>query len=113
MLYNIRMGTTQVGNLFKKSILRNLDGRIREMRDDANGGWIIKNYQIVNHERWDELVKIEEDKKKAAQAQSLGVVPAPEILEQRSATPSKIQELETRMNEQDKKLDTIISLLKK
>ena len=112
MLYNIFMAT-QVGTLFKKSILRDMSGRIREMRDDAHGGWIIKNYQVVNQQRWDELVKIEEDKKKAAQAQAHAVAPKQEIIEQRATTPSKLQELETRINEQDKKLDTIISLLKK
>ena len=104
---------TQVGTLFKKSILRDMSGRIREMRDDTHGGWIIKNYQVVNQQRWDELVKIEEDKKKAAQAQAHAVAPKQEIIEQRATTPSKLQELETRINEQDKKLDTIISLLKK
>jgi len=92
--------------------MRDLSGNIREWRDEANGGWIIQNYQIVNQERYNEELKKQEDKAKAATAQSQAVVSAVPV-EQRNAPPGKVEELEKRINDQDKKLDKILDLLKK
>lgn len=104
--------STVVGTLYRKSVMRDLSGNIRNWRDEANGGWIIHNYQVVNQERYNEELKKEEDKRSAATAQSQAVVASVPI-EQRNAPPGKVEELEKRINEQDKKLDKILELLNK
>lgn len=110
------MGNIVVGTLYRKSIRRNLKGDIIDWRDDANGGWIIRGGQIINQARIDELAKIEEDKKRAATAESHAVQAPPEVIEQRMGNPSvsntKIEALEKRLNDQDTKLDAILEALK-
>jgi dihydroorotate dehydrogenase len=57
-----------VGQLHKKKIVRNMSGEIVDLLDETDGGWIIKNKQVVNQEKYDELVRKEEDRKEAAKA---------------------------------------------
>lgn len=106
------------GHLYKKRIVRNTAGQIIDWQDEANGGWIIRKGQIVNQERYDEWKKQEEDKKIAAQAilnQKVDpnapdrTVTAKEAVEQQN----KQQELEQRIDAQDKKLDAILEALSK
>lgn len=88
-----------------------MNGNIINMIDELNGGWIVRNRQIVNQTRWDELQKIEQDKREAAKAASLAVnnPQAPD----RTAAPSKVDSLEQRVNGLDAKLDQILNALKK
>ena len=90
--------------------MRDLSGNIRNLRDEADGGWIIRNYQIVNQAKMDEMAKKEADRALAAQAPSLAVVSsvAPD---ERNAKPWKIEELEKRIDSQDAKLDAILAAL--
>jgi hypothetical protein len=103
--------SVQVGNLHLKSIVRDLNGQIINLRDDSNGGWIIRNRQIVNPERWEELQKIERDKQEAAKAITLQKVEknAPD----RNTAPSKVDALEKRVEGMESKLDLILAALKK
>ena len=106
------MGNVTAGTLYKKIIRRDLSGNIIDFRDDANGGWIIRDRQIINQARIDEMAKIEEDKRKAATAEALAVQAPPEVVEQRlGIPPSKMKELEERINSQDAKLDAILLAL--
>lgn len=88
-----------------------MNGNIINMIDELNGGWIIRNRQVVNQARWDELQKIEQDKREAAKAASLAInnPNAPD----RTASPSKVDALEQRVNGLDAKLDQILNALKK
>lgn len=97
--------------MMKKSIVKDMNGNIINMMDELNGGWIVRNRQIVNPTRWAELQKIEQDKREAAKAASLAVnnPQAPD----RTATPSKVDALEQRVNGLDAKLDQILNALKK
>ena len=110
------MGNIVAGTLYKKMIRRDLSGNIIDFRDDANGGWIIRDRQIINQARIDELAKIEEDKRKASTAEANAIQAPPEVVEQRLGNPSvsnaKIDALEKRINSQDAKLDAILLALK-
>lgn len=105
--------TTQVGNLYRKRTVRRLSGQIIDMVDEANGGKIISNGNVVNQERYEELQKIEEDKKLAALAMTQAVSAPAHVEAQRTSQPGKIEELEKRLNAQDEKLDAILAALKK
>lgn len=112
--YTIFMaGNIQVGTLYRKSILRDLSGNIINLRDDADGGWIIQNRRVVNQEKLDELAKKEEDKRLAAQAESMAVQAPVQKVEERSGNPSKMKELEEKVSGMESKLDAILSALKK
>lgn len=105
--------TVKVGHLFKKRTIRNLDGSIRLLQDDTMGGTIVRNGQVINEEAMKVLVAKEEDRKTAAQALTVSYDAPEEVRETRTATPSKIQELENRITAQDSKLDAILAALKK
>lgn len=103
--------STQVGNLYRKSILRDLNGNVRNWLDETDGGWIIKDYQVVNQEKYNEHLKKEEDRKLAARAQAEGVAVPQAVAENRAVPPSKLEEFEKRLNNQDEKLDKILEAL--
>lgn len=97
--------------LYKKRTIRNLSGEIIELLDEANGGYIIRNKQIVNPERWEELQKIERDKIEAAKAITQQV--SSPNAEARTSSPSKVDNLEKRVDGLDSKLDKILKALNK
>jgi len=105
------MAGVQVGQLFRKRTVRNLDGSIRDMVDEADGGVIIANGRVVNQAKIDELAKIEEDRRTAAQAQTQQAA-APHIAE-RNAAPSRVEELEKKVEDMGDKLDRILKALDK
>lgn len=110
------MGVQIADRLSRKIILRDLSGNIRNWRDDEHGGWIIRDYQVVNQARIDELAKIEEDRRKAATAEANAIQAPPEVIEQRqgnASTPSKMKELEDKVVGMESKLDAILLALKK
>lgn len=107
------MGTVNVGHLFRKRTVRNLAGQIVDMTDEANGGVIIAKGNIVNHERFAEIKKVEDDKKIAAQAISQQVSAPVAVVEDRTVAPSKTQELEKRMDSMEGNIGEILKLLQK
>jgi seryl-tRNA synthetase len=109
--------TVRVANhLAKKRVVRNMGGQIIDMFDETNGGWIIQKGRIVNKERWDELQKIEQDRREAAKAITFQKVDnnAPDrnvTMQEAVKNQSKMEELETRLNKQDEKLDAILKAI--
>lgn len=99
------------GHMARKSTVRDLNGNIINMIDESDGGWIIRNRQVVNQEKYQELLKKEEDKKLAAQAIIHQKVDdnAPD----RTVAPSKVEALEKRVEDMDSKLDAILKAIKK
>jgi len=123
----------QVGQLFRKRTVRNLDGSIRELSDEANGGVIISNGRVVNQERINEMARIEQDKANAGQA-SAHQVESPNVAQRTGEkpvdtivphtpppvtppTPEVVPEpkpdLEKRVDDMDTKLDAILKALNK
>ncbi len=100
----------------RKMVVRDLQGNIRDMRDDTSGGWIVRSGQVVNKEKWDELQKIEQDKKDAAlaftKAQEAQGMVTQEILAARAGAPSMTAELEKRVDKLEGGIEEILSLLK-
>jgi hypothetical protein len=94
-----------------KRIVRNTAGDIIDWLDEEHGGWIIRKGVVVNQEFIDEMRKKEEDRKIAARAQAEQITnpTAPD----RTAAPSKLDELEKRIDSQDAKLDAILAALSK
>lgn len=103
----------QVGHLYRKRTVRNLRGQIIDMVDETDGGVIISKGNIVNQAKIDEIKKKEDDRKVAARAEAEAVSVPQHVAEERSSSPSKMQQLEERINAQDAKLDAILSALKK
>ena len=99
------------GHLYRKRTVRSLSGNIIDMSDEANGGVIISKGRVVNQEYVDELARKEADRKLAgkAMAEQVTIPDAPD----RTAPPSRIDELEKRINSQDAKLDAILAALNK
>lgn len=107
------MGAINVGHLYRKRTVRKLDGTIYDLVDEADGGVIISKGRVVNQERINEMAKKEMDRKTAATAQTQQVAAPVEKVEERAVAPSKMQELEKRIDLQDAKLDAILAALKK
>lgn len=116
-MYNKDTMTVKVSShLAKKRIVRSTSGQIIDMFDETNGGWIIQKGHIVNKERWDELMRIEQDKRDAAKAVAFQKVDpgAPDrtvTAQEAIKNQSKMEELETRLNKQDEKLDAILKAI--
>lgn len=127
-------------NLRRKSILRDTSGNIINWLDEAGGGWIVRNRQVVNADKWNAILKAEEDKKIAIQAASQAVSASPQSEALRSGKPlqeirenplpvvkpvvekkkrvskkekSKVDELEKKVNSMDDKLNAILKALNK
>jgi hypothetical protein len=105
--------TVNIGTLYRKRTVRNLSGNIVDMVDESDGGTIISKGRVVNEEKILELKKKEDDRKVAAQAQSQQAIAPAHIEETRTAQPSKLQEMEKKIADQDVKLDAILALLSK
>lgn len=101
---------TKVGKLYKNKIVRDLKGNIIDWVDEAHGGAIVLKGQIVNKDKWEELLQKEQDRKEAAKAHNQPRVDpsAPD----RSSPPSKVEELEKRMDGMEGKLDAILDAVK-
>lgn len=95
-----------------------MNGQIIDWFDETDGGWIIQKGQIVNPDKFNEFKQKEEDRKIAAQAIAFQKVD--DNVPDRTVTATeavknstKLEELETRLNKQDEKLDAILNALKK
>jgi len=108
------MANTQVGKLHKKTIVRGLDGGIRDMRDEANGGWIVRGGSVVNQERWNDYLKALKDKEDSAKAFA-----EPKIRQDYPETKdgiaesSRVDKLEEKVEALDSKLDAILKAVSK
>lgn len=101
---------TKVGKLHKNRIVRDLRGNIVDWIDEADGGWIVQKGQVVNPDKWNEHLQKEKDRQEAAKAVTLQ---ATNDVPERASTPSKVEELEKRMDGIDDKLDSILNALKR
>lgn len=102
--------------------MRDLSGNIINLMDEADGGYIIRNRQVVNQEKFDEMVRKEKDRIEAAKAQTMQVESpnahlrnqAPVIQDgQAIVKDTKVDELEKKVNALDSKLDAILQAIKK
>jgi hypothetical protein len=104
--------TVNVGHLFRKRVVRRLNGEIIDWTDETDGGSIISKGRIVNQEKIDQEAKKEQDRLTAASAITQQTE-QPHLAEERTQAPSKMQELEQRIEAQDAKLDKILEALSK
>lgn len=88
-----------------------MSGQIIDMYDEADGGWIIQKGRVVNEDKYNEMLRKEEDRKIAAQAVTQQAS-SPQA-EERTQAPGKLEALEKRIDSQDAKLDAILLALKK
>lgn len=106
------MGDVRVaGHMARKSTVRDLSGSIINMLDEADGGWIIRNRQVVNQDKFNAYIQKEKDKVEAAQAVSHQVA-SPNV-EERAIAPSKVDALEKKVEGMETKLDAILKALSK
>lgn len=98
---------------FKKRTVRDSAGNIIDLLDEANGGYIIKNRQVVNQERYQEMMKVEQDRKEAAMAQALARTD--ESLPNRNVDPVSTnlkKEFDVFKKEVDDKFNAILEAIK-
>jgi len=108
------MGAINVsGHLSKKSIVKDMSGNIINLFDEAGGGWIIRNRSVVNVELYNKYVEVEKDKREAAKAASSPASAPSASPEQRSVAPSKLEEMDKRIDGLDSKLDAILKAINK
>ncbi len=102
----------QIGTLHRRRSVRKMSGEIIDMSDETDGsGVIIRKGQVVNQKKVDEMIKKEEDKKLAGKAEALQVS-SPEAPD-RTAPPSKVLELEKRVEGMEGNIAEILKILTK
>lgn len=104
--------SVNIGTLHRKRTVYRFDGSIRDLLDETDGGWIIRNGIVVNQEKIDEMARKEADRKVAAQAQN-NAVTSIVSLEERNVTPSKMEELEKKVESMEGNIAQILMLLQK
>lgn len=102
--------SVNVGHLYKKRIVRDLQGNIINWIDETDGGWIVRNRQVVNQDKINLEAAKEKDRQESAKAQTM---PAENHVPDRVEQPSKMAELETKVNDMGNKLDAILKALNK
>ena len=95
----------------RKNTVKDISGNIISMLDETNGGFIVRNRQVVNAEKWEEYKQKEQDRLIASQAQ-IHQISNPDAPD-RTVTPNKVQELEKKVEGMEAKLDAILNALKK
>lgn len=106
------MGGVQIGDLRRKRVVRKMDGSIIDWSDDTDGsGAIIVKGRVINQPRIDLEAQRSKDKELAAKAEAMQVSnpAAPD----RNNNPSKMVELEKRVDGMDEKLNQILKALTK
>lgn len=95
-------------HLARKRIVKDMRGNIIDMMDENDGGYIIRNRQIVNQEKYNEIQKKNADRREAAQAMAKAITPPPEVIEMRQGGQSSkdIKEMKEQFNEFKKEVDT-------
>lgn len=107
------MGNIQIGHLYRKRTVRNLSGNIVDMQDDADGGVIISKGRVVNQDKIDELAFKEKDRQTAVVAQTQGIAVPQAVAEERAVAPTKMQELEKKVEGMEGNINKILELLQK
>ena len=102
--------SVNVGHLFRKRTVRDLNGNIIDMSDDTKGGAIVSKGNVVNQVAMDELIAKENDKKPAAVAFTVNHDAPEEVREQRTNAPGKVEKLEAELAEMK---EMMAELLKK
>lgn len=100
-----------IGQLYRKRTVKRMNGQIIDWTDEANGGDIIRKGQVVNQSRVDLEIKIQADKELAGHAEELQVSTpnAPD----RTVNPTKMEDLEKKVDGMESKLDLILKALNK
>ena len=102
----------EMGKLFRKSTTRDLNGNIINWVDEADGGWIIRNRQIVNQAKYDAYLTKEDDRRVAAQAIALQVT-SPTEGQRNGKSETRVDNLEKKVDDMGSKLDAILKALNK
>lgn len=76
-----------------------MQGNIISLRDEAGGGWIVRNREVVNEEKWNEYVNKEKDKLEAAKAVTQARVREDFPEQPVSQEPDRVGKLETELAE--------------
>lgn len=105
------MAGINIGHLHRKRTVRRLNGEIIDLTDETKGGAIISKGRVVNQEAIDEMAKKEMDRQSAATAVTAQV--ASPHAEERTAQPSKMQELEKKVESMEGNIAQILKLLQK
>jgi uncharacterized protein YceH (UPF0502 family) len=107
--------SVQVANrMARKSVVKDLNGNIINLIDETDGGWIIRNRQVVNVEKYNALLQKEKDKQEAAKVvMDTSLHKNDPHAPDRTAAPSKMQELEKKVEGIESKLDQILNALNK
>ncbi len=105
--------TINIGHLYRKKTVRNLAGQVVDMVDETDGGVIISKGRVINEEKVLELNRKQKDRETAAQSFTVNHDAPEEVREVRTVAPTKMQELEKKVEAQDAKLDAILNLLSK
>lgn len=112
----------------RKSITKDMNGNIINLIDETDGGYIVRNRQVVNHDKWNKLVQIEQDRREAAKAALEAIAVSAELAELRNktgVTPEQVEQakkgqhvevktdIEKRVDGLEDKLDQILKALQK
>ena len=76
--------------------MKDMSGNIINLLDETDGGYIIRNRQVVNQEKYDAIVKKEQDRQEAAKAVTMQV--SSPHAEERNAVPGKQQDMQKEKN---------------
>ena len=95
----------------RKSTVRDLSGNLITLIDENDGGYIVRNRQVVNPEKWNVLVQKEKDKQEAAKAQGMQKVDA--NAPDRTVASSKVDALEKKVAGMENNIAEILKLLQK
>lgn len=89
----------------QKKLVKDFNGNIIDLKDEADGGWIIRNRQVVNQEKYNEMVQKQKDKQEAAKAAALAVSnpQAPN----RNVTPKNSEDVADKIASIEKKVEAV------
>ena len=113
------MGNINVsGRMARKSVVKDMNGNIINLIDETDGGWIIRNRQVVNPEKFEKMPQAERDRREAALAASKAVSQSAEVVAARAGvkiekTPDKVDALEKKVEGMESNIAEILKLLKK
>jgi len=111
------MGVEIAGRMSRRKLVKDLQGNIIDLLDESDGGWIVRNRNIVNEEKWAELQKKEQDKIEASKAiamaktnenapdRTVDLKTAEENIKKQSDTDKRIDGLESKLDKILKALD--------
>lgn len=101
--------TVPTSRMRRNKIIRRLDGSFVEFIKD--GKTLVKRGDIVDQEGYQEFLQEQKDRMEAAKAPTMERKDA--NAPDRTVNPQRLEELEAKLKDQDKKLDAILAALKK